>query len=105
MQTNFLNSVKESKLQHLKKKYYNVFEPKLGKCTKLQVSIHLRDDAPVKPAFSNTRPIPFAIRQKVQDELDRLKQMARRYVWWPNVDKDVENIVRNCMICRQSAKA
>ena len=72
MQANFLNSVKESKLQHLKKKYYNVFEPKLGKCTKLRVSIHLRDDAPVKPAFSNARPIPFAIRQKVQDELDRL---------------------------------
>ena len=64
VQANFLNSVKESKLQHLKKKYHNVFEPKLGKCTKLQVSIHLRDDAPVKPAFSNARPIPFAIRQK-----------------------------------------
>ena len=33
-----------------------------------------------------------------------MKQMARRYVWWPNVDNDVENIVRNCMICRRSAK-
>ena len=76
VQANFLNSVKESKLQHLKKKYYNVFEPKLGKCTKLQVSIHLRDDAPVKPAFSNARPIPFAIRQKVQDELDRLVDLG-----------------------------
>ena len=31
--------------------------------------------------------------------------MARQYVWWPNVDKDVENIVRNCMFCRQSARA
>ena len=45
VQANFLNSVKEFKFQHLKKKYSNVFEPNLGKSTKLQVSIHLRDGA------------------------------------------------------------
>ena len=56
--------------------------------------------------------IPTALRAKVLHLLHeghwgatRMKQMARRYVWWPNVDKDVDNIVRNCMICRQSAKA
>ena len=35
----------------------------------------------------------------------RTKQMARRYIWWPNVNRDVEIIAQNCLICRQSAKA
>ena len=56
--------------------------------------------------------IPTALRAKVLHLLHeghwratRMKRMARRYAWWPDVDEDVENIVRNCMICRQSAKA
>ena len=39
-----------------------------------KVSIHLRDE--VSPVFSNARPVPFAIKQKVQDELKRLVDMA-----------------------------
>ena len=35
----------------------------------------------------------------------RRKQMARRYVWWPNVNQDVENLVRGYTICRQVANA
>ena len=35
----------------------------------------------------------------------RTKQMARRYVWWPNINGDVENLVQSCLICRQTAKA
>ena len=35
----------------------------------------------------------------------RTKQMARRYVWWPNINGDVKNLVQNCFICRQTAKA
>ena len=35
----------------------------------------------------------------------RTKQMARRYVWWPNINSDVENLVQSYLICRQTAKA
>ena len=66
----YSNVVKEPKLLSLQQKYNNVFEDKLGKCTKTKVSIHLKDDT--KPIFYNPRPIPFAVKQKVQDEIDRL---------------------------------
>ena len=35
----------------------------------------------------------------------RTKQMARRYVWWPNINGDVKNLVQSCLICPQTAKA
>ena len=68
------NSVKEPRLLILQEKYSNVFKNTLGKCTKKKVSIHLRDE--VSPVFSNARPVPFAIKQKVQDELKRLVDMG-----------------------------
>ena len=34
-----------------------------------------------------------------------MKQMACRYLWRPNVNRDVEIIAQNCLICRQTAKA
>ena len=46
----------------------------MGKCTKTKVSIHLKDD--IKPIFCNARPIPFAVKQKVQDEIDRLVDLG-----------------------------
>ena len=35
----------------------------------------------------------------------RIKQLARRYVWWPKINDDLENVVRNCAICRLTAKS
>ena len=68
------NVVQEPKLLTLQQKYNDVFEDKLGKCTKTKVSIHLKDDT--KPIFCNARPIPFAVKQKVQDEIDRLVDLG-----------------------------
>lgn len=28
--------------------------------------------------------------------------MARSYVWWPMIDRDIENFIRNCLSCQQS---
>ena len=28
----------------------------------------------------------------------KMKQMARRYLWWPNIDKDIENTVKWCHV-------
>ncbi|XP_058444176.1 uncharacterized protein K02A2.6-like [Malaya genurostris] len=55
--------------------------------------------------------VPPSLRGKVLAELHsthfgtcRLKSLARGYVWWEGVDKDIENMVRNCSYC-QSTRA
>ena len=35
----------------------------------------------------------------------KMKQLARRYMWWPNIDKDIEQIVRACEMCQENAKS
>ena len=29
-----------------------------------------------------------------------MKSIARSYVWWPNIDSDIENTVRSCYTCQ-----
>ena len=47
--------------------------------------------------------VPLKLRHHVLDELHlshlgivRMKSLARIHVWWPNIDKDIEAIVRTC---------
>jgi transposase InsO family protein len=35
----------------------------------------------------------------------RMKQLARRYIWWPNMDLEIEQTVRACEMCQENAKA
>lgn len=37
--------------------------------------------------------------------INRMKGLARSYVWWPSIDKDLENLVRQCEICQVNRKA
>ncbi|XP_054287559.1 uncharacterized protein K02A2.6-like [Macrosteles quadrilineatus] len=30
----------------------------------------------------------------------RMKSLARSYVWWPNLDRDLEGVVKTCKICQ-----
>ena len=50
--------------------------------------------------------IPEQYRLRMLDELHaehigivRMKEMARSYIWWPCLDKDIEVTVRNCKPC------
>ena len=54
--------------------------------------------------------IPTKLRKVIQEELHVghpgivcMKAIARSYVWWPGVDKDIENQVKTCKQC-QSVK-
>ena len=34
--------------------------------------------------------------------ISRTKQIARRYVYWPGLDKDLENLINSCSTCREN---
>ena len=34
----------------------------------------------------------------------KVKQIARSYVWWPHIDKDIEELVKGCKSCQQDQK-
>lgn len=53
-----------SDLEFLIKRYDSVFSPGMGKFTKGLISIKLKDEN-VTPKFFRARPLPFAIREKV----------------------------------------
>ena len=51
--------------------------------------------------------IPAEGRQTVLSQLhechpgiSRMKSLARCYVWWPNMDRDIETVVRQCQECQ-----
>ncbi|VDL77149.1 unnamed protein product [Nippostrongylus brasiliensis] len=35
----------------------------------------------------------------------RMKKLARSYVYWPNIDKDCEDVVKRCTNCQENAKS
>ena len=52
--------------------------------------------------------IPVNLRKQVLKELHevhpgmvRMKALARSYVWWPGLDKDIEEMVRSCGTCQR----
>lgn len=52
-------------------KYPSVFSDKLGCYNKKKFKLHLKDEH-VKPVFHRARPIPFAMKGAVSEEIDRL---------------------------------
>ena len=35
----------------------------------------------------------------------KMKQLARKYLWWPGLDKEIEETVKLCHSCQEAAKA
>lgn len=55
--------------------------------------------------------IPKGIREEVMCELHlshlgttRMKETSRSYFWWPGMDREIEDITKNCIICLQNRK-
>ena len=64
-------SEQDTQIEALKKKYDKVFSPGLGTMLHFKARLHLQPGA--KPVFFRPRSIPFAIKETVEKELDRLK--------------------------------
>ena len=66
-----VNNVQEiDKLNNLLLKYENVFSPELGTMKGVKVSIDINPEA--TPRFFKARPVPYAIKEKIERELERL---------------------------------
>ena len=61
----------ESRVTALQDKYQEVFSETLGTITPFQAKLSVTKDA--KPKFFKPRSIPFALRERVESELDRLE--------------------------------
>ena len=51
--------------------------------------------------------IPPTLRQRVREELheghfggNRMKAIARSFVWWPNLDKELDDVTKACKVCQ-----
>ncbi|XP_037931459.1 uncharacterized protein K02A2.6-like [Teleopsis dalmanni] len=60
--------------------------------------------------YSNRAIIPKKLRQRVLKLLHeshwgivRMKQLARRYCWWPGIDKNIETLASSCNICKRTS--
>ena len=62
--------------------------------------------------FGNRVIIPESLQESVLNELHsghpgivRMKTHARAYVWWPNIDRDLEHAVQTCSGCASTQRA
>ena len=33
-----------------------------------------------------------------------MKSLARSYIWWPKIDRDIESITKKCIYCLENAQ-
>ena len=66
----FVNQVTPPSLQQLLNKFEVLFDGKLGLFNAGKVQLHLKADA--HPVFCKARPVPYALRERVEAELNRL---------------------------------
>ncbi|XP_058975615.1 uncharacterized protein K02A2.6-like [Musca domestica] len=62
--------------------------------------------------FNNRIVIPKSYQRQILQQLhrghlsaERSKAIARSYVYWPNIDKQIEDFVRKCKNCQHAAKS
>ena len=63
---------KEKKLRAVSDEFHEVFVEETGLCKGVKARINMKSDA--TPTFHKARPLPFAMKKKVENEFDRLQQ-------------------------------
>ncbi|UYV66343.1 K02A2.6-like [Cordylochernes scorpioides] len=78
------------------------------------VAVETRRDRLLSIVLRNVREnnwqIPKKLRSLILDDLHemhlgmvKMRMIARRYLWWPGIDKNIEELARDCRICQESA--
>ena len=65
-----IHSIQRSPIEALLEKYHSVFQETLGTLQNFKAHIYI--DPAAKPKYCKARPIPYAVKAKVEEELDRL---------------------------------
>ncbi|XP_055680279.1 uncharacterized protein K02A2.6-like [Lutzomyia longipalpis] len=65
-----INAIEENKVEGLLQKYQSVFRDELGSHSEMKVSLQLIEGT--QPVFLKQRTVPFARREAVEEEIDRL---------------------------------
>ena len=64
----------ERPLKDILKRHESLFRPELGLARNIDAKLYLEPDA--IPRFCNARPVPYALREKVENELNRLQAVG-----------------------------
>ena len=62
----------DQSLEEVIKKHKTLFSPGLGELKETKAKIHLKDNA--QPRFFKPRPVPYAVKSKVEEELKKLER-------------------------------
>ena len=60
------------RVERLKEQYAEIFKPELGTVQGVTAKLHLKESA--MPVFKRARPVPYALRSAVEEELQRLER-------------------------------
>ena len=61
-------------LENLLAEYQEIFGTDLGKCKGVKAHLYVKSDA--KPKFYQPRPIPLALKDKIEADLDRMEKLG-----------------------------
>ena len=59
------------RIERLKERYAEIFKPELGTVKGVTAKLHLKENA--TPVFQRARPVPYALRSAVEEELKRME--------------------------------
>ena len=48
------------------------------------------------------QPKIMSLLHETHDGMEKIKALARLYVWWPNLDKDIKDCTKNCESCQRN---
>ena len=88
--------LKKSKIDSNWLPYFNIRE----ELTVIK-DILMRDERVVVPAGLTTQLIHIV--HQGHQGMTRTKQRLRQYYWWSSMDKQVEELIRNCVVCSSSS--
>ncbi|XP_036346978.1 uncharacterized protein K02A2.6-like [Rhagoletis pomonella] len=75
-----------------------------------KISLTVNNDIIYLQGQANRVVIPLSLRKRILQLLHdghwgvvKMKQLARSHCWWPGIDKSIENLAKDCKICKTNS--